>query len=555
MPAGLTALSGAVTYAGRVSRPRDPRDAPDQPDPGAGRLPDGRREPGLGNAEHLAFDLRAGGPRRSPEPRLQRHWGWIAAGAAVLVVVLLVLRQPLAELVWPQNPAQEALAEAAAALQRGHLSAADGSGARELYEAARAMDPDRPEPVRGLAQVAQAALEQARRDTAGGRYPEAHAALRLARELAAPRKQVRLVAEALREHEAAGAGLDDLWARARRAHDAGRLYGAGDAALPLYRQILRLDPDHLEALRGRDDAIGALLQQARASLRAGELAAAAAAIATARRFDPGHVDLPDTEARLTEERDATLARAESDLEAGRLERAQERFQSLLAVDGDDIQARDGVVEVGRAHARRAARLAADFRFADADAALARARALAPDDGQVRAVADQVEAARARQARIEPAQSPAERQQRVQALLAEAAAAEGRGELLSPPGESAFDKLRAARALAPDAPAVREASARLLAAAVDCFERELRRNSLGRARACLDARTALADDSGTLAAARRRLAQRWLAIGDERLGAGELAGARAALQSAREADPSVPGLAEFAERVRTASASQ
>ena len=87
---------------------------------------------------------------------------------ALLLVALLVLRQPLAELLWPRNSAQEALRQADAALAQGHLSDADGSGARELYEAALAMDPDRPEPRQGLAAVTHAALEQARRETAAG---------------------------------------------------------------------------------------------------------------------------------------------------------------------------------------------------------------------------------------------------------------------------------------------------------------------------------------------------------------------------------------------------
>lgn len=538
-----------------MSPTRGPRYPHEEPGDDAGRLADGRREPGLGDTGDLAFEPRRGRPpRQAPGDWPPRQWRWLAGGAALLLLALLVLREPLAEWIWPQNPAQEALAEARAALQRGDLSAGDGSGARELYEAALAMDPDRPEPRQGLADVALAALEQASAETAAGRYPQAHAALRLARELSAPREQARAVADALREREVADAGLDGLWTRAVQAHEAGRLHGADDAALPLYRQILRLDPDHLQALRGRDDAVAELLQQARASLRGGDLAAAAAAIAVARGFDPGHVDLPDTQARLTEERDATFGRAAGLLEAGDLERAARSYRALLEIDGDDAQAREGLVEVGQAHARRAARLAADFRFADAEAALAQARELAPDDGQVRDVADRIEAARARHAQLGPGRSPADLRQRVDALLEQAAAAERRGDLLSPPGDSAYDKLRAARAIAPDDPRVREASARLLAAAADCFERELRANSLGRANACLDARIALGEEPRALAAARRRLAQRWLAIGDERLGAGELPGARAALQSARDADPSVPGLAEFAERLRTASAS-
>ena len=52
----------------------------------------------------------------------------------------------------------------------------------------------------------------------------------------------------------------------------------------------------------------------------------------------------------------------------------------------------------------------------------------------------------------------------------------------------------------------------------------------------------------MAAARRRLAQRWIAVGIERLEAGRAADARRALEQARALDPQAPGLGEFAERV-------
>jgi hypothetical protein len=55
-------------------------------------------------------------------------------------------------------------------------------------------------------------------------------------------------------------------------------------------------------------------------------------------------------------------------------------------------------------------------------------------------------------------------------------------------------------------------------------------------------------------ARRRLAQRWLAVGEERLRAGNLAGAREALASATAVDGGVGGLEDFAARLETASAS-
>ena len=71
-------------------------------------------------------------------------WPMAAATIGVALILLLVVRQPLADWLWPDTRAQALREEAAAALAAGHLSAEDGSGARELYEAALAMDPDRP---------------------------------------------------------------------------------------------------------------------------------------------------------------------------------------------------------------------------------------------------------------------------------------------------------------------------------------------------------------------------------------------------------------------------
>ncbi|NUO74696.1 MAG: hypothetical protein HOQ32_01655, partial [Lysobacter sp.] len=46
---------------------------------------------------------------------------------------------------------------------------------------------------------------------------------------------------------------------------------------------------------------------------------------------------------------------------------------------------------------------------------------------------------------------------------------------------------------------------------------------------------------------------WLAVGDERLGAGELHAAQAALNAARELDPAATGIDDLADRVRAAGA--
>ncbi len=472
----------------------------------------------------------------------------------VVALLILAVRLFVVDRVWPETRVQTLLDQGAAALVTGQLSSVDGSGAREAYEAAQALDPDDARPGIGLSQVADAAVLQAQAAVEAGRYADAHAALRLARDLSAPRPDTDAVANALRSREAADAGLPTLLARAQNAQVVGHLDGDGDAALPLYQRILALQPDHGDALRGREDALGALLDGARTQLRSGALRDAADLIAAVRSYDAGHVDLPETEARLTEEVDALRRRADNHLAAGRVTQAVAEWRALQAFDADDAAATRGLQDAAALQARRAERLARDFDFAGADAALAEADGLAADSETVREARLAIDASRSRYAQLTPQLPTAQRRQRVAVLLREASDAEVRGDLLTPPGDSAYDKIRAARALSPDDESVARASARLLPAARQCFDAGLRANNLARARGCLDARDLLGDGEPALREARRRLSQRWLAIGDERLGAENFVGARAALESARALDPGVPGHAELERRLRAAPVS-
>ncbi len=492
---------------------------------------------------------------RSPFRRnLRAHWLWALAVAVVLLLALLLaLRGPIAERLWPVAEAEALRLQAETALQRGRLSADDGSGARELYEAAIAIDPDRAELRSGLSRVAQAAVQQARDAAERGAFAEAHRRLALARALSAPRAQTDAVAEILRRREAAVAGIDDLLRAADAARAAGRLNGAADAALPLYRRILELQPQHLKALEGREDALTTVLQGARSALELGELEKGAAAVAVAQGYDRGHADLPDVQALLAKTAEDVRRRADADLRAGRLARAAGGYRQWQASGVDPQAARDALVEVARAQLRVARAAAADFRFDRARAALTAAQALAPDLAELKSARDALQRAERTRADAAPTLSPRTLRRRVDALLAEASAAEARGDWLTPPGDSAYDKLRAARALASDDADVRRASARMLLQVRECFENELRDNRLQRARVCLDARIALEGDRRAAAEARMRLAQRWIAVGEERLGSGDIDGARAAYEAAQALDPQAPGLTAFAERLRAASA--
>ena len=464
--------------------------------------------------------------------------GWGAAAGVLVLAALLLLRQPLSNRLWPQTRAQELHIEAALALSQGRLTAQDGHGARELFEAALALEPDRDEARLGLSRVGSAALEQARRAVVQGRYADAHAALALARELAVPATQVGAVSAALRGREHADAGIDALLRRATAARTAGQLDGNDASALALYQRVLALQPTHTGALEGREDTLADLLQQARHALARGELTIAAALVHRAHAADSG---------------ERQRQRAAADLRRGRLPSALAGYRTVLAANPDDSEAARGLSRVAGAYAARSERLSADFRFDEATAALDQAQSIAPALPAIAQAKQHLARARQSQPRLTNALPAAERERRLRLWLKQAADAESRGDLLTPPGDSAYDKLRAAQAIAPRDRRVLQAAARLLPAADACFETELRGNRLHRAGQCLDARRVLDGDGPGLSVAQRRLAQRWIAVGNERLSAGETPVAKTALAAARALDPDAAGLDEFAERLRAAAA--
>lgn len=477
-------------------------------------------------------------------------WGGLAAG---ILVVLLVLRQPLSDWLWPETRIQALRSSAEQALAQGRLTAPDGSGARELFEAAVALDPDRPAAREGLARVGAAALARADAAIRAGRYPEAREYIVLARSLGLPKAKVDAIEQALRQREVAAAGIGPRLQAAAGARAAGRLHGGPESALAHYAAVLELQPGNTEALEGRDDVIADMLAEAGRKLARGELEAAATVIREAREFDPAHAELPASLAALNRALEATRERAERDLRGDRLTRALAGFDRVLAVQPDNEGALAGRREVGVQLLQRSERFAADFRFAEAEAALAVAADVLGADGDVAEARAHIARARRSQAQLATGALTPQRQRRLQQLLAEAAAAEAQGNLLLPPGESAFDKLRAARAIAPDDRRVKSASARLVPAARRCFDNAMRENRLVTATACLDASRALEPGGAGLAAARTRLAQRWVAVGNERLGAGELETARRALDAAVALDPGVAGAAELSARLRQAAA--
>jgi hypothetical protein len=134
-----------------------------------------------------------------------------------------------------------------------------------------------------------------------------------------------------------------------------------------------------------------------------------------------------------------------------LDAAQAAFANALALDPQDSVARDGLQDVALAWAARSEHQASDFRFDDAEHSLARAvrshptAPHSPTPTPPRAEPHAAESAC-------PSRSVTPRRAaEVKRLIAAAVAAETRGDLLAPPGDSAFDHLRHARAPGADVP--------------------------------------------------------------------------------------------------------
>ena len=461
----------------------------------------------------------------------RRIWRWALLVAVVVFVLLVAFGRPLANWFWNEPQVEQLLDRGDRALAAGHLSAADGTGAREWYLAALALDSDRPQARTGLAQTGRAALAQARSALEAGDTPAATRALALARELQVPQRDADAVAQRLREHENSGAGIGALLGRAESALQAQRLDGSDDSALPLFQQVLRRAPNNVRALEGREDALSDLLQQARDAAAHGDVVAAAAKVRSARSFDPGHVDLPASEAALNAALEARLDEGRRLLRRKRWEEAGKAFQAVLGARADDPAAQQGRQQAIDGLLATVTRQSADFRFDLAGQALVAAQALGASERQLGTARHTLAQARvAERALTAPAVPKGRRERTLVDLLARFDEAQAQGDILSPPGRSAYDALREAQSLAPQDPRVRAAAERLLPAAQQCVEDRLRENRVQAAGACLEAWQALGRSSAQ-AEAGQRLGQRWLAIGSERLGRGDVAFAQQALQQA------------------------
>ena len=476
---------------------------------------------------------------------------WLLGAGLLLVFVLVFWRDSISQRLVPDPRMNRQLERAQAALVHGELSAADGSGARELFESVLAADPDQMIARQGLVEVRNAAIARAQLALNQHRLAQARTNLALAQALSAPAVQLQPLRVRLHDLEEASSDVPGLLLQTMTPGI------ADETALALLNQVLRLDADNVAALEGRRALLARWLARAEGLLAAKQIHAAQRIVEQVIADDPAHLDLPPVQAKLGEalarvqrEQARTLELAQADERAGRIDRAANRYLQLARAGNDSAVVQDALQRLASRLALQAQRQAADFQFRRAEASLAKARRWSPQAASIVVAEQRLVQSRLAQKRLlrSPASSDRER---LPLLIAEAEQAMARGDYITPPGTSAWDKLRVASAIAPNSPQVLKLQRDFGQRSRACFEQAMTDSQLKRAQSCLEANLAQEPVSAIANQARHRLADRWLAYAEERIGASDYPEAEKAVAFARRWQPAHPLLKKTAARLRRA----
>jgi tetratricopeptide (TPR) repeat protein len=469
------------------------------------------------------------------------------------------------------------LVQAQQALQDGRLDGQDGTSARELFQAAAALEPDNDRARDGLRQVGQAMLAKADAALQAGQLSQAAQQATVARELLGGGSDIDRLDHAIASARAAQVHTVDLVDQAQQALAAGKLDGP-EGAGALYQRVLRADPDNAVAAHGLDQVGYALAVQARTALDAKDNTTADARIEQLDALQPNNGALPALRALQAQTRkqdnsalEAVLNAGQDALRAGRIDgsgddTALARFQAALKLDPDNAQARAGLGKVAQAltvqanaalddgDKQQAAKLldrAAELAPKSADLAAARARL-----DKAPAVAPAAPAEREQDRRQEPepeppaavAVSPQQREE-VARLVQRAQVATNNGDIMMPPGGSAYDLYRSALAIDGNDEAALHGLQSLPSQVIQQFNKALAAGNLGKAGDMLANLAELAPGDAVQDAMGNRLASAWLDQAEQQLARGDRIGASQSLERARKLTPSNPRVLDLGARLQ------
>jgi tetratricopeptide (TPR) repeat protein len=571
----------------------------------------GRTEPKLGNldqlhAPHPPAEPDDGLPRIQVEPAYRRgepngrdpyrkRHRWILP---TLIVVLLAavgglwFNQTRLRSLVPRTDFDDVLHRAQVALQAGHLDGTDGTSARELFEAARALEPDNDAARQGLNDVGRAEVARADAAVRAGNLTEANQALTNARELLGGGSDVDRLAQAIAKAQVSSGQTDTLITQAQEVLSQNKLDGP-DGAAALYQRVLSAEPDNAVARHGMDQVGDAMAAQIQKALSANDVASASAGIDRLAAVLPNYAQLPNLRASLsalqTQANSAlndAINQGNDALRGGRIagdgnDTALAHFKAALAIDPNNAQAKVGLGQVAQAltvqanaaidagdteHAKQLLDQAETLAPGSADLVAARARlaqapAASPTETQPPTATENTATATTKVSTVRkqeqeedtapPPQPALTGQQQVQVadMVSRARQAAARGDIMSPPGDCAYDLYRGALAIDGNNPEALSGLQSLPGQVQQQFNQALRAGNLKKAGSLLDALGNLEPGDAALSISRQRLANAWIDQAEQQFDSGDRNNAASSLEQGRNLLPNDPRVRELVARMQ------
>ncbi|MFC0356579.1 hypothetical protein [Pseudofulvimonas gallinarii] len=542
-----------------------------------------RPEPGLGQIDDIDPD--APRPHVDAPERTRRPAGNPRSGPSWPLVALLLVAVAGAAFYgfgdglrghFSGSETRDLLNAAARAEAEGRWHGGDGA-ALALYRQVQGVDPDNDVARLGLQRV----IGQLRRDADAaldaGENDKAEALIQVLAGLGEAGEHVAGLRKRLDAMKLSGRELSDLLARAEAALARRRIRG-DNGALVAYKRMLALDPGNAVARAGVEQSLQVLADEAGKEIVAGNLSSADDMIQSLAAEQPLHAALPALrqaraeaasrrdETSAQQAADAAAARARADLDLAtqlenadqalrerRLEAAVAGYRRVLDARPDHPDAIDGLDLASRAALERARAALSDSNVEAARAALDLAVRAEADPQMLERLQRQLAATEERLTAVlaRPDLDPAQKRQ-LEDIMARARAAESRGELVEPAGESAYDLYRHALSIDPMFDPARQAAAALPRRAQTLVVHHVELGQLDQAGHALDALQAMAPMQPGLSELRRMVAGAWLERGADALREGAVADARAALEKARAVMPEHPGVQQLAVRIQPSS---